>query len=131
MKTPGLGLVPVLLAAVIAAGCGDNALVDLDGNLLCSLDPDLLVSILPPDAIPALTLPEMVSPDDPGAQYLFDFDRVLGVVVNGEARAYPHNILWHHEIVREQQPGDAQVEPVPVDEGIEDDPRAREWAEGG
>ncbi len=102
MKTHGLGLVPVLLAAVIAAGCGDDTLFDLDGNLLCSLDQDLLIATLAPDAIPALTLPDMVSPDDSGAQYLFDFDRVLGVVVNGEARAYPHNILWHHEIVNDR-----------------------------
>ncbi|HAC05232.1 MAG TPA: hypothetical protein DCF71_05095, partial [Gemmatimonadetes bacterium] len=33
----------------------------------------------------------MVSVGAEGAEYLFDFDRVLGVVVNGEARAYPHN----------------------------------------
>jgi hypothetical protein len=44
----------------------------------------------------------MVSVGAEGAEYLFDFDRVLGVVVNGEARAYPHNILWYHEIVNDR-----------------------------
>jgi hypothetical protein len=44
----------------------------------------------------------MVSPGDPGADYLLDSDRVLGVYMNGEARAYPHNILWHHEIVNDR-----------------------------
>jgi hypothetical protein len=69
---------------------------------LCALDPDLLIAGLPADAIPALTLPNMVSVGAEGAEYLFDFDRVLGVVVNGEARAYPHNILWYHEIVNDR-----------------------------
>jgi|TARA_B100000809_G_scaffold148466_1_gene145938 hypothetical protein len=69
---------------------------------LCALDPDLLIAVLPADAIPALTLPNMVSVGAEGAEYLFDFDRVLGVVVNGEARAYPHNILWYHEIVNDR-----------------------------
>ena len=104
MKTRVLGLMAVLFAAAAVAGCGNDLplLADPDELPLCSLDPDLLVASLPPDAIPALTLPEMVSPDAPEAQYLFDFDRVLGVVVNGEARAYPHNILWHHEIVNDR-----------------------------
>lgn len=103
MKTRVLGLMVVLSTAIATAGCGDKSpLADSDGNPICSLDPNLLFSSLPPDAIPALTLPEMVSPNDSEAQYLFDFDRVLGVVVDGEARAYPHNILWHHEIVNDR-----------------------------
>jgi len=44
----------------------------------------------------------MVDPDAAGADYLLDSDRVLGVLMNGEARAYPHNILWHHEIVNDR-----------------------------
>ncbi len=48
----------------------------------------------------------MVPWNDPGADYLLDHDRVLGVFVNGEARAYPHNILWYHEIVNDRIGGD-------------------------
>ena len=93
----------VLLTAAAVGGCGDGQpLSGPDGESLCSLDSDLLIASLPADAIPALTLPQMVAPWDPAADYLFDFDRVLGVVVNGEARAYPHNILWHHEIVNDR-----------------------------
>ena len=51
---------------------------------------------VPKDGIPALTDPHFV----PVAQgnYLLDDDLVLGVVINGEARAYPHNFGWWHEI---------------------------------
>lgn len=34
--------------------------------------------------------------------YVRDTDRVLGVIVDGEARAYPHNIGWWHEIHTDQ-----------------------------
>ncbi|MFB6264823.1 MAG: DUF3179 domain-containing protein [Bradymonadaceae bacterium] len=37
-------------------------------------------------------------PGAPGTDYLSDSTFVFGVVVNGQARAYPHNLLWHHEI---------------------------------
>ncbi len=36
------------------------------------------------------------------AQYLLDWDRVLGLAVDGEARAFPHNILWSHEVVNDR-----------------------------
>jgi len=90
---------------VMGAACGGSDGPNLsgpDGDQLCSLPQELLWASLPPDAIPALTLPEMVTADDPGADFLFDSDRVLGIVVNGEARAYPHNILWWHEIINDR-----------------------------
>ena len=91
---------------LVAATCVDDTPTATVRNQTCDLNPDLLFSSLPPDRIPALSEPEMVSPDDPGADYLLDSDRVLGVYMNGEARAYPHNILWHHEIVNDQIGGD-------------------------
>ncbi len=48
------------------------------------------------DAIPALTDPPLLPPDS--AAYLHDTDRVIGFMVDGEAFAVPHNILWTHEI---------------------------------
>ena len=69
---------------------------------LCELDPNLLFASLPPGAVPSLTEPEMVTFGGPGTEYLLLSDRVLGVVIDGEARAYPHNILWHHEIVNDR-----------------------------
>jgi hypothetical protein len=53
-----------------------------------------------PEVIPALTEPAFVSAES--AQYLLDSDRVLRLVVDGEARAYPHNILWSHEVVNDR-----------------------------
>ena len=55
---------------------------------------------VPPDGIPAMTNPRIVAPSE--ALYLGDDDLVLGVVLNGEARAYPHNLGWHHEIVNDR-----------------------------
>jgi len=49
------------------------------------------------DAIPVLTDPPMTTADD--ATYLADTDRILGFLVDGQAYAIPHNILWYHEIV--------------------------------
>lgn len=98
-----LAAAAALVGALATAACGGDSLVDPNtGDELCSLPQDLLWSSLPPDAIPALTLPDMVTADSDDASYLFDTDRVLGVVIEGEARAYPHNILWHHEIVNDK-----------------------------
>jgi hypothetical protein len=53
------------------------------------------------DGIPALTDPLFVDADDSAAGYLLDDDIVLGLSVNGEAKAYPHNIGWAHEVVND------------------------------
>jgi hypothetical protein len=53
------------------------------------------------DGIEAVTDPVFVPAGSVGASYLADTDLVIGVVLNGEAKAYPHNILWWHEIVND------------------------------
>jgi len=53
------------------------------------------------DGIPALTNPRFVGTNSVEATYLRDSDLVLGLVVDGEAKAYPHNILWWHEIIND------------------------------
>jgi hypothetical protein len=58
---------------------------------------------VPRDGIPAMTNPEAVLPQE--AHYLSDEDLVLGVVVNGEARAYPHNLGWKHEVINDRLGG--------------------------
>ena len=52
------------------------------------------------DGIPALTKPVFIGPWF--VEYLRSDDLILGVVINGEARAYPHNIGWWHEIVNDK-----------------------------
>ena len=66
-----------------------------------------MVSVLPRDAIPAITDPEMIRSDQ--LDYLSDQDLVFGIVHNGEARAYPHNIGWWHEIVNDRIGGRAMA----------------------
>ena len=71
-----------------------------------SIDPDifpmrLIVSGGPPkDGIPALTNPEFVTSSE--ASYLRENDLVLGVSINGVAKAYPENMGWWHEIINDQ-----------------------------
>lgn len=51
------------------------------------------------DGIPAVDRPELVGVSAAG--YLDDQDLILGMVVGGDARAYPHRILDWHEIINE------------------------------
>jgi len=51
------------------------------------------------DGIPAITDPKMVPADE--ANYLVSADRVVGVVFDGIARAYPLCILYQHEVVND------------------------------
>jgi uncharacterized protein DUF3179 len=52
------------------------------------------------DEIAALVHPRFLGVDEVGQQ-LKDSDRVLGVVLNGEAKAYPVRILNWHELVND------------------------------
>jgi len=56
------------------------------------------------DAIPALTQPEFISVDQ--ADRLWKpSERVLGVALNGGAKAYPLRILNWHELVNDSVGG--------------------------
>ncbi len=59
----------------------------------------------PVDGIPALTSPKFVASDR--AEFLQPADRVIGVVVGTEARAYPLRILDYHEVVNDHIGGAA------------------------
>ncbi len=60
----------------------------------------------PKDGIPSLTDPEFVSIRE-GNRFLAAEDRVLGVVHEGVAKAYPIKILNWHEVVNDQIAGKA------------------------
>lgn len=101
-----------VLLSVVVTGCAGDPLGSGENertfdDTRCALDPSFLQGVVPPDFIPALALPEMVTADvspnaEPNATYLRDEERVLGVVVDGEARAYPHKVLEQHEIVNDR-----------------------------
>ena len=54
-----------------------------------------------PDGIPPLENPPNTGADDPGADYLEDDERGIGVSINGEHRAYPLRIVNAHELVND------------------------------
>ena len=58
-----------------------------------------------PDGIPDLRSPKMLSPDEAG--YLRTQDRVFGVSINGDNRAYPIKTLSRHEIVNDVVGGES------------------------
>jgi hypothetical protein len=77
----------------------------LDGALIPA---DQIVSGGPPrDGIPSLEEPEFVAAKKAG--FLDDRDRVLGLALNGIARAYPIRILNYHEIVNDKLGNDRVV----------------------
>ncbi len=57
----------------------------------------------PRDGIPALSAPRLVAATE--ADYLRPEDRIIGIVLNGKARAYPVPILNWHEIVNDEIDG--------------------------
>jgi hypothetical protein len=105
MKLQSPGVFALALASLLSVACdGDGGTIITTSD--CTIDESLLASGGPgPDGIPALTYPEAVSALAQDALYLRDQDRVLGVVQDGVARAYPHNILWWHEIVNDTLAG--------------------------
>ncbi len=64
-----------------------------------------IVTVLPLDSIPSIDEPQFEAvtavADDMDAD-----ERVIGLVINGEARAYPTNILSSHEIVNDEVGGE-------------------------
>ena len=99
-------LVAVTLAlGSFACGGGNGALDSFapstDGGSNCLVPSSQLVNGGPGrDGIPALTNPRRV-PAASGDSFLSPDALVLGVVFGGEARAYPHNVFWWHEIVND------------------------------
>ena len=51
------------------------------------------------DGIPAITDPRMIAADD--ADFLSQDDRVIGINVQGDIRAYPLKVLTYHEVVND------------------------------
>jgi hypothetical protein len=66
-----------------------------------SIPVDEIMSGGPPrDGIPALMSPKYVSAGK--ASFLKEDDQVIGVVINGDARAYPLRIMSWHELVNDR-----------------------------
>ena len=59
-----------------------------------------IVSVLGKDGIPAILKPVLVSADA-AAEQMMPNERVLGLSINGDHRAYSLNLLSRHEIVND------------------------------
>lgn len=57
-----------------------------------------------PDGIPDIRDPKMLTPDE--ADFLDEDDRVFGVSINGDSRAYPLRIINAHEMVNDTVGGE-------------------------
>ena len=67
------------------------------GDSVGSLD---IITVLGKDGIPSIDNPRFVGPGE-ADQQMQSFERVLGVSINGDHRAYPLNMLSRHEIVND------------------------------
>ncbi|MDZ7779014.1 MAG: DUF3179 domain-containing protein [Gemmatimonadota bacterium] len=67
--------------------------------MFCRIPIGTIYSTNGPDAIPALTNPPLVAADHENASYLSDQNRVVGLLVDGSAYAFPLNVLrWHENV---------------------------------
>ena len=65
-----------------------------------------IITLLPKDAIPAIFHPEFVSANEANG-FLSDHDDVIGVVIDGDARAYGTAFLSSREVVNDTVGGRA------------------------
>ncbi len=94
-------IIPVLLGVLLLLS-GPLEAVELKTNRAKALVPlsEVVPGGPPPDGIPAIDTPKFVAPKEADA-WLGSKEPVLAVEVNGEARAYPLQILMWHEIVND------------------------------
>ena len=107
-----------LLALLLLPGCGGDGAPGLigetpepvtdreastGGNYLDvgSFPFDFVFEIVDRDEIPATNDRRVIGPQDENARYLLPDDKVFGVNINGDIRAYPHNVGWWHEIMND------------------------------
>ncbi len=63
-----------------------------------------IITLLPKDAIPSIDRPRFFSAQEADAEYDAD-EVVIGVEINGDARAYSVGLLSSHEIVNDNVGG--------------------------
>ncbi|HOL96556.1 MAG TPA: DUF3179 domain-containing (seleno)protein [bacterium] len=118
----------ILLAVILCAGAavwhlrfefptpgslkpGDGRHVETYGFdlAICTIPREQLVAAgMPKDGVPALSHPPVLSVADvenlnerQRGQYLVPSDRVIGVVISGQARAYPLRVMNWHEVIND------------------------------
>lgn len=106
-------LIPSILAATLLVGAcgagGDSEAVMEDGPEATTQSSQNyenydMVRLLPPDAIPSIDEPRFYSAVEADQEYEAD-ETVIGLEVEGEARAYSTALLSRHEIVNDELRG--------------------------
>ena len=92
-----VGLVFVITSRHSIVRNPTGAVLQRGGPAFDPIRSDEIQSILPQDAIPALIKPNYLSAAQ--ASDINDQEEVIGVVINGDARAYPLSTMSSHEIV--------------------------------
>ena len=128
MKTPGLirsGWWVLVAAAALSALMAwtffrvtttsrideEKVVIELEP---CRVEPDRLIVAMARDSLVALTMPATLTPDEVDlrnqeerGKLLVSSDRVIGVNMGGETRAYPLRLLRWHEVVNDRVGGRA------------------------
>lgn len=95
------GIMLGLIACQFTASAGSSNGFDLSNTTLPR--EQILAGGPPRDGIPAISNPKMIPAEE--ADYLQPDDRIIGVSLNGQSRAYPISILNWHEIVNDEIAG--------------------------
>ena len=93
---PGILLILLIVLYTLAIGATNNGF-DLDGSLVPA--DEIHLGGPARDGIPSIDNPVFLAADE--ARFLDAEDRVLGLFLNGQARAYPIAILNWHEVVND------------------------------
>ncbi len=94
-----IGFFATMAAAAILAACAPSSEPATAGATGQEPEYDI-VTLLPKDAIPSIDRPRFYSIQEADAEYEPD-EVVIGVEINGDARAYPVGLLSSHEIVND------------------------------
>lgn len=89
-----------MILIFVIVSCGERASVPGHG---AGIDDEIYSGGVPRDGIPALTNPEFIDADE--ADYLSSDNLIVGLVIDGEPRAYPVRILNYHEIINDSVQG--------------------------
>jgi hypothetical protein len=96
MIKPGILLILLIVLYTLAIGATNNGF-DLDGSLVPA--DEIHLGGPARDGIPSIDNPSFLAADE--ARFLDAEDRVLGLFLDGQARAYPIAILNWHEVVND------------------------------
>lgn len=90
--------------AVAAESLAEKEEAKITNGVKHTIPLDEIVGVLPQDRIPAIDSPKFVTASE-AEKWLSDDEIILGLYLDGEARAYPEQIMTWHEIVNDEIEG--------------------------